>query len=348
VRKTVAGKYQYVGCIHMHTTESDGTKVLEDVVEIGRSVGLEFMLFADHMNMNNRDNGKEGFYGDTLVLVGYEHNDLKDHHHYLLFGAPRVYPKDYTPKQYVAAGAKDGALGIMAHPDEIRDALPEHPPYPWTDWEVEGFDGLELWNQMSEWTEKLTRFNKLVMAFSPRKSMVGPTQRILKKWDELNLVKRTVGIGSVDAHAFPIKVGPLNVEIFPYKVHFRSIRCYLLYNEERATDFEQARDQLYQTIRDCRLYFANVRWGDAEAFRFWIEAEGREATCGESIPFEEGLKIKADIPSVANLRLVKNGSLIYEGKGDKLDQPIASTGIYRLEVFKGSRGWIFTNHIRVV
>ena len=149
----VKDKFYYSGAIHMHTTESDGTRPFEEVVEIGRKSGLDFMMVTDHMTLIDRERGKEGLYGKTLVLIGYEHNDLADTHHYLIFASPKVYPNDMTAKEYVAQAAKDKAIGIMAHPDEIRNKLTDYPPYPWNDWTVEGFTGIELWNQMSEWME---------------------------------------------------------------------------------------------------------------------------------------------------------------------------------------------------
>ncbi len=339
--------YQYAGAVHIHTTESDGTRTLEDVVAIGRKVGLDFMMFCDHMTLSNREAGREGFYGKTLVVVGYEHNDLQDEHHYLLFDSPRVYPPEMTAAQYVAAGAGDGALGILAHPDEIRKALKDHPAYPWKDWSVEGFDGIELWNQMSEWMEKLTRYNRLLMAFSPRKSMIAPTARILKRWDELNKTDKCVGIAGTDAHAFSFKVGPLKVEIFPYKVHFRSLRCYILLREPLSRDFPAARLQLYDAIRDCRLFFANVRWGEADDFEFFADNGSRRAVCGGELPWEKGLRLYVRLPSPATLQLVRNGEKVLETHSHELEYQVPAPGIYRVEAFKGKRGWIFSNHIRI-
>ena len=188
--------YSYSGAIHIHTTESDGTKSLEEVIAIGQEVGLDFMMFADHMNLVNRENGGEGIYGKIPVLIGYEHNDVNDEHHYLLFNSPKVYPENMKVAEYVSTGASDNALGILAHPDEVRDKLKEHPPYPWKNWNVKGFQGIEIWNQMSEWMERLTKYNKLLMAFSPRKSLIAPTDRMLKKWDELNMNQKIVGIAN--------------------------------------------------------------------------------------------------------------------------------------------------------
>ncbi len=345
--KKVGDWYVYTGAIHIHTTESDGTKPLEEVVSIGRQAGLEFMMFADHMTLSNRDNGLEGLYGDTLVVIGYEHNDARDHHHYLLFESPDVYPGKMTAPEYVDAGAADGALGILAHPDEIRTALKEHPAYPWTDWSSNGFVGIELWNQMSEWMEKLTRYNKLLMSLSPRKSMAGPTERILRKWDELSMKRKVAGIAGVDAHAFPVKVGPFTVEIFPYKVHFRCLRTHIILAERLSDDFATAKRQLYDAIRDCRLFFSNMRWGTADDFEFYIQSGSEKITCGGTLTTPKGARLYVKLPSTATLRLVHNGETIVQTDTDFLDFGEVRRGIYRVEAWKGSRGWIFSNHIRV-
>jgi len=345
--KKVNDWYVYSGAVHIHTTESDGTKSLHEVVDIGRTAGLDFMMFSDHMTLNNRDEGLEGYYGDTLVTIGYEHNDARDHHHYLLFESPDVYPADLTAAEFVRAGVSDGALGIIAHPDEVRTALIEHPAYPWTDWSVDGFVGIELWNQMSEWMEKLTRFNKLIMSFSPRKSMLGPTDRILKKWDELNMTRKTVGLAGVDAHAFPIKVGPLTVEIFPYKVHFRCLRSHLLMPEKMSKDFVTAKKQLYDALRDCSLFFSNMRWGNADQFQFIARRGDEKVTCGGTLSSPDDAWLSVRLPSRAELKLNHNGKEILRTYADALEFTDLQTGIYRVEAWKKGRGWIFSNHIRV-
>ncbi len=343
----VGDYYHYSGVIHVHTTESDGTKTLEEVAAIGRQVDLDFIMFTDHMNLNNRDRGKEGFYGSTLAVVGYEHNDLDDNNHYLVFDSPSVYPKDASVAEYVKAAARDGALGIIAHPDEVRDRMGKYPPYPWTDWTVEGFQGIELWNQMSEWMEKLTPSNKLLMAFSPRKSMVGPTERVLRQWDEINLKRKCAGIASADAHAFPIKIGPLTVEIFPYKVHFRSLRTYVILREPMSRDFGAAKQQIFTAIRDCHLFLANLRWGDPTGFQFLAERDGETLVAGERMESHDGVTLNVSLPSPAEIRVIHNGRVVREAQTESLHYRVVSPGLYRVEAWKGKRGWIFSNHIRI-
>jgi len=345
--KKVGDWYQYSGAIHMHTTESDGTKPIEEVIAIGQRADLDFMMFSDHMNLNNRKAGHEGIYKKTLVVIGYEHNDLNDHHHYLIFDSPEVYSKNMTPYEYVEAGANDNVIGIMAHPDEIRNRMIKFPPYPWTDYSVRGFTGVELWNQMSEWMEKLTPYNKLIMAFSPRKSMEGPTDRILKQWDDWNINRKVVGIASVDAHAFPIKLGPIKVEIFPYKVHFRCLRTHIILDEPMSKDFEIAKKQLYDAIRNCRIFNSNMRWGNAEGFEFFAENNNSKATCGDTLNDIENSRIIVSLPSRAKLKLIHNGVEILQSETDNLDYKIIEKGLYRVEAWKKKRGWIYSNHIRV-
>ncbi|MEW5994451.1 MAG: histidinol-phosphatase [Candidatus Zixiibacteriota bacterium] len=345
--RKVGNWYHYSGAVHIHTTESDGTKSLEEIIRIGQEVGLDFMMFADHMTLGCRERGGEGMYGKTLVVIGYEHNDQDDIHHYLFFGSPRVYPDNMTPKEYVAAGAADGAIGIMAHPDEIRNRLDRFPPYPWKDWSVDGYTGLEIWNQMSEWMEQLTRYNLLPMAFSPRKSLVAPTDRILRKWDELNMTRKVAGIAGPDAHAFKFPIGPITVEIFPYKVHFKCLRTHIILSEPMSTDFETARSRLYDAIRDCRLYFSNMRWGNADSFWFYAARSDEQVPSGGQLDSPDGVHMHIRTPSRATLRLIHNGKVALETLSDRLTYRVTEPGIYRAEAWKGRRGWIFSNHIRI-
>lgn len=343
----VGDYYQYSGAVHIHTTESDGTKPIEEVIKIGQHADLDFMMFTDHMTLSNRDNGGEGIYENMLVVIGYEHNDEADEHHYLLFDSPKVYPNEMTAKEYVEAGARDGALGILAHPDEIRDHIKDYKPFPWKDWSAEGYQGIELWNQMSEWMEKLTKYNKIPMSLSPRKSMTGPTERILKRWDELSQREKIVGVAGVDAHAFPVKIGPFMVEIFPYKVHFRCLRTHVLFPDPMSSDFGTAKKQLYDALLDCRVYISNMRWGNADHFEFFAQSGSEKVISGGTLTSSDDGKLVIKLPSTATVKLVHNGKYILETETDYLEYTDLHSGVYRVEAWKGKRGWIYSNHIRI-
>jgi len=340
-------QYEYTGCIHIHTTDSDGTKSLEEVAEIASSLGLDFILVSDHMSLKNRIEGKEGYYGNTLVLVGYEHNDTDDCNHYLIFGSREVLPKDLKPADYVSLARQQGALGIIAHPDEVRPRLGKYPSYPWLAWEADGFDGVEIWNQMSEWMENLKPYNKIKMVFSPRRFMRSPTGRILQKWDDLNKTKKIAGLGAIDVHGFPYRVGPIRITIFPYKVQFKSLRTHLLLSEPLSKDVATASKQIYDAIRDCRAFVSNYRWGDASGFKFQATRGDTIVLSGGSLNSFQDATLNVITPGTGIIRIVRNSHIILEEKSDDLEYKLKKDGIYRVEVYKGERGWIFSNHIRI-
>ncbi len=339
--------YEYQGSIHIHTTDSDGSKPLEEVAQIAASAGLDFIFVSDHMTLRARQAGKEGYYGRTFVVIGYEHNDLEDCNHYLVFGTDSVMPAEMTAPEYVAEARRQGALGIIAHPDEVRPRVGKFPSYPWLAWDARGYDGIEIWNQMSEWMENLTAFNQIKMLLSPRRFLKSPTDRILQIWDDANRARRVAGIGGVDVHAFPYKIGPIRITIFPYKVQFKSIQTHLLLAEELSGDTEGAKKQLFEAIRDCRLFVCNHRWGNGCGFEFKAARGGQEVISGGKIDDFKDTHIKVECPESANIRLLANGIIVAQAKGKTLDFPTVKNGLYRAEAYKGTKGWIFSNHIRV-
>lgn len=339
--------YHYVGAIHIHTTYSDGSKPIAEVIAIGRNAGLDFMLFSDHMTLKGLEEKKEGWYDRTLVLIGYEINDREDRNHLLAFNLRQVLPADLKPKEYVRKVREHGGLGIIAHPDEVRNKLPQYRPYPWNAWDVDGFDGIEIWNQMSEWMEKLTRWNRLAMVFRPRRSLYGPTPRILARWDEYNQKRPTVGTGGIDVHAHPHKFGPFTIIIFPYEVQFKSIRTHVLLDKPLSKEFPEAKRQLLEAIRHCRVFISNYRWGEAMNFRFWAENGGDEVTIGETISLKKSVHLHAHFPRPCESRLIHNGQLATTAQGMVLHYEAKLSGVYRIEAYRKGRGWIYSNHIRV-
>jgi hypothetical protein len=185
------------------------------------------------------------------------------------------------------------------------------------------------------------------MALSPRKSMVGPTEDVIRLWDELNQKGRYVGVAGVDAHAHPVSIGPLTVEIFPYKVHFKCLRTHLVLSEPMSKEIDAARKQLYDALTGCRVYISNMRWGNADDFQFYAHQGERTVACGESLATADGVEIEVKLPAKAQLRLFCNGRKLVETQAEQLEYAVMEPGLYRVEAWKGRRGWIFSNHIRI-
>ncbi len=339
--------YEYVGVIHIHSTESDGSQPIPKIINVGQKTGLDFLMFTDHMSLRPYHQGLEGWYGDTLAIIGYEIQDSLNKNHYLVFGVGDILPGEFSAFEYVKGVKREGGLGIIAHPDETRHSLPKYPSYPWTAWEAEGFDGIEIWNQMSEWMEKLTKFNQLKMVLSPRRALDSPTRRILKIWDELNQKRKVVGIGGVDVHAHPYKIGPFRIIIFPYKVQFKSIRTHILLDEPLSSDFKKAKEQIFSALRNCNVFASNYRWGDGKGFAFYAQSRNQIAKIGEEINSRDKITLSIKTPQKSQIRLLCDGKVVCEKEGKNLDYTPEVKGSFRVEIYRRKRGWIFSNHIRV-
>jgi len=344
--------HEIVGCIHMHSVYSDGTGKIEDIIRDGKSAGLDYLMFTDHFTLKPIEDGYEGWNNGLLTIFGYEHNDENDENHYMIFGMDSVMPKDYTVSEYVKHASEKGALGIIAHPDEIRSHLDSYPPYPWTHWELDGFDCIEIWNQMSHWMEGLTKWNKLWRWLHPRSSIITPTDRILEKWDTLNLSRRVSGIGGVDAHQHihKLRIG-IKVKVFPYKVLFNTIRTHLLFYEpiNDGDHFIDTKNRVINTIRSGRCFISNFKLGDARGFRFWADVDGKSYTMGQSATIsEESAHLFVTIPYKAVIRFVYNGKRGGRIFSDSASRKVSEPGVYRVEVYQGGKGWIYSNHIKLV
>jgi hypothetical protein len=232
--------------------------------------------------------------------------------------------------------------------------MKEHPPYPWIEWDTEDFNGIEIWNHMSEWMENLTEDNKYQAFLHPLRTITAPQKETLKLWDELNLKRKVVGIGGVDAHAHKYNLlGFLDVEIFPYKVLFKSIRTHILLKNELITDnseesIQQSKKTIYESLADGKCFFANDYHADSKGFRFFAEADDKIYQMGDYINRTDKIKLRVLLPvKEAEIKLIRNGEEIADTFNNSADFIIERNGVYRVEVYIHNKAWVYSNHIRI-
>jgi len=344
--------HEIVGCIHIHSVYSDGTGTIPDIAKVAEEVGLNFIMMTDHNNLRALSNGEEKWCGSVLAIIGYEINDIDDTNHYLAFGLTEEVNRNLPAPQYVHQVAVNGGFGIIAHPDERRDIMMEHPPYPWTAWDSNDYQGIEIWNQMSEWMEGLTPWNKLWRFVNPRRSIVAPDKQTLQRWDEVNIKRKVAGIGGVDAHAHKHRLfgGLVEVTIFRYKVQFQTVRTHLLLTKPLlpGLDVEEAKKLVYDAILNCRVFVSNFYNGDAKGFLFWAENESEKAHIGGDIRYTPQTTLHVHLPTSAQVQIICDGQIILREEGKIVTHEVSRLGLYRVEVQRQNRAWIYSNHIRVV
>jgi hypothetical protein len=334
------------GAIHLHTTFSDGGTDFPTLINTANEVGLDFIAVTDHRTLKGRQAGFEGFAGKLLVIVGYEHNDINNINHYLAFNTTKVIDVNDNPQKYIDEIKKDGGTGFLAHPAEKRNYFKAYPPYPWTAWESTGFDGIELWNQMSDWLEHLKSRINFFHLFYPRRFLSGVDNELLVKWDNLNSRSFISGIGGVDAHTMKTRIGPFGLVVFPIKVELKGIRTHLFIEEAFPVDNpKHANDIVIEGLKNGRGFISNYRWGDARGARIFVEyADGNiglpgPQNAGRSLP----ACIHVSLPEKAEIRLIRNSCLFGRKNGFSADFDISETGLYRVEIRKRRKAWIYSN-----
>ncbi len=345
---------EYTGVLHLHSVFSDGTGEVPDIAKYAEEVGLDFVILTDHNTLRALHEGYERWYGNTLLLVGVEINDKENKNHYLAFGIEDSFSTRLPAKDYVRKVKEAGGIGFLAHPHEKRTHMKEHPPFPWTDWSIKEFDGIEIWNHMSEWMENLTEENKYRSFLHPLRTIEAPPKETLEVWDKLNLERKVVGIGGVDAHAHKYNLlGFMEVEIFPYKVLFKSIHTHVLLAEELKKGNSQkaiskAKWLIYNAMREGRCFVANDYHGNSEGFRFYAENNNTVYTMGDTFTPKGDVSLKVILPELeGSIRLIRNGKVTEMIDGLNAEFIVNKKGVYRVEVFRKDCAWIYSNPIRI-
>ncbi|MBS1262426.1 MAG: hypothetical protein MAG453_01777 [Calditrichaeota bacterium] len=341
--------HECAGVLHMHTTYSDGTGTVGEIARYAGERELDWLIITDHCHMEAFARGEYGRYGDVWVLIGSELGNEHGPNHYLAFGIEDV-PDQSDPARMIERVHEAGGFGAVAHPHERRDQFADMPPYPWTEWNAP-IDGIEIWNQLSQWVEGLTRFNRYHRFIHPLKSLTQPSAATLASWDRLNRERPVVGYVGVDAHAirYPLLRGLVRVKVFHYKVQFRSLLTHLLLDEPLARhDYARARDQVFGALRSGRHFGANHRGGDPHGFRFFAEHAGGRCLPVSTLPAGRRTRFRARTPLPGRIHLLRDGRLLLRARGRSLSYETDLPGVYRVEVHRRGRGWIYSNPIRLV
>jgi len=342
--------FEYVGVIHCHSKFSDGGEYPDEIAKIADDVKLDFLVLTDHNTLRAKQ--FEGYYNNLVFIVGVELNDKNNKNHYLALGIDKSINTRISSSDYVKKVNDLGGFGFIAHPDEMRDYSEKYPPFPWTNWECNDFTGIEIWNHMSEWLENLTEENKYYKVRHPRKSLNPPKDITLQRWDKLNLERPVVGIAGADAHAHKVNVlGLFQVEVFPYKVMFLTLRNHIWLDEKIniANNFDYNKNLILNALKNGNLFFANDFIDDSSGFKFYAIENDVIHNSLATVSLSNNPKLVVNIPSsefVANI--LHNSKVIKQVTSNDFEFKPKEKGVYRVEVIKNQKKWIFSNPIRLI
>ncbi len=330
--------YEVQGAYHIHTIHSDGRSPVDKVAAAAARRGLDFIILTDHGSPNRPSLAEQGWKENVLVLAGSELSVSRGHMVALAFDTPGgsfAQDAELAAQQVAAAGG----IRIIAH------------PYSKTRWSWGGGvapDGIEIVDSDTMIKENLLHALPYLPAllFDPRvfllKTLERPVQA-LRKWDELCAARAVYGYFSTDAH---LAYGPL----------FRCFRLHVRLEEPLSSTFDEAKSQVLAALRSGRFYSAVDAARPAGGFLFWAESGETRYPMGSAVSDFDAprlrLRVEADMPHPAELRLLRNGETVLRSEGGTVSFVPEEPGVYRIEVYLRGRTlldrdfpWIISNPI---
>lgn len=350
---------ELVGNLHAHTVYSDGAGTHKDIGLAALKAGLDFVVVTDH---NVYVEGVDGYryQGDrrVLLLAGEEIHDPKrtpQRNHLLTYEAQReLAAQAPSPQRLINAVTKAGGLAFIAHPDDPPAPLFDEDSLSWVTWDIDGFNGLEIWNFMSEYKAHLTSWPEAIyFAFRPDLIPTRPSAEVLARWDRLlSSGNRVVAIGGADAHAWPVRKGPLKRVVFPYEYLFGSINTHVLTPSIPSGEVEPDRQMIFESLKEGRAFVANDRLASSRGFRFTAQSRRGVHQMGDSVSAGFGVTLQVRLPDRARVRLIRHGQELrtWEASAHAV-ATVSEPGAYRVEAYQWAhgrvRGWIYSNPIFV-
>lgn len=345
-----------VACvIHVHSTYSDGTATVEELIEATRASGRDALLLTDHNTRAAARGGWEGSHDGVALIVGNEVT-LRGGH-FLAFGLEEeIVHRGRDEAQIVADVAARGGFGFAAHPFSAGSEMAERyrrglgRPHAWPGLDSGGMAGIELWSLTTDEAEAWRSPSEAISWLrDPEAHLDGPPAHHLRAWDALCRQRPVVAIGGIDAHQRGLRL-PSGRVLTPManERYFRMLATYVQVPACTAAGFEPLRDALFESLREGRCYLGVDAVCPARGFRFWGERDGAHVAMGSELPAGE-LRLGATLPHAGRIRLLCDGRPVAEAVGTELAAEVDAPGVYRIEASRRSRGreraWILSNPI---
>ena len=337
------------GNLHIHSDQSDGTLPVPEIAGIAQRCGLDFIGINDHYAVRQ----DHQYIGGVLVLMGTELN--RRHSHYLAYNAPVQLPPDQQDGAVVVKAVRDcGGVGIIAHPFEKGSpVISRGRHYPWKNWAVRGFDGIEVWNLTSQWRDAVAGYVRALLMWLCNKYMPfysGPCPEALAKWDELCQTGHVTGVAGSDLHAPQRRVLGITFRILDYPLLMSAVNNYVLVQELQG-DARADACAVLGAFKRGRCWFAFDKLAPAREFSF-VALGREEGTLGDVVQRRGSrVRLKVASPLPGRISVLRNGLPALAKEGQRLEANVAEPGVYRVEIKLRRRGrwlpWLYSNPLYV-
>ena len=346
-----------VSCVvHVHSTYSDGTATVPDLLSAATEAGADAVLLTDHDTVGARRDGWEGMHERVFLLVGVEISPK--HGHYLAFGVDEeVSHAGRSAGEIAVAVRAAGGIGFAAHPFSTgghmlvpslarRIVLPHG--WPALD-EPGGADGLELWSLTTDAAEGWrTPAEAWRWLRDPEAAVArGAPPQHLRRWDALSAHRRMPAIAGLDGHAPGIRVGGRVRSPLSHARTFGLLRTHLVADRALTGAVERDRTTLIDALGAGSAWLSCPFVAPVESPRLWAERDdGRAVPMGGECRTQPAV-LRLRLTRAADIQVLRDGSPWRTAHGERLDLDLDGPGAYRVEARIGGRLWLLSNPIHL-
>jgi hypothetical protein len=346
-----------VSCVvHVHSTYSDGTATVPDLLSAARDAGADAVLLTDHDTLGARHDGWEGMHDGVLLLVGIEISPKRGH--YLAFGVgEELSHAGRTAGEIAAAVRAAGGVGFAAHPFSSggRMLVPSLarrivPPHGWPALDAPGgVDGLEVWSLTTDAAEgwrtpaeawRWLRNPEVEVAY-------GPPAHHLRRWDALSACRRVPAIGGLDGHAPGIRVGGRVCSPLSHARTFGLLRTHLIADRGLSGDVHLDAATLIGALAAGSAWLTCPFVAPAKGARLWAEPDDGTTVAMGGECRAQPATLSLRLPRAADIQVLRDGSPWHAAHAARVDLDIEAPGAYRVEARIGGRLWLLSNPVHL-
>jgi hypothetical protein len=357
VQPTESEYADYQGVIHVHSSlGGHSTGNFAELIAAAKTNQLDFVIITEHpqADFDTASMTLNGTHAGVLFVNGNEVTTADGDRLLLIPGsADAASMKSSSSREIIDKQKATRGLSIVAYPTDSAN------------WQSNSIDGVEVYNLFTN----ARAANRVALFFDGLWSygsysdlmfanfFVRPAEN-LKRWDDAisNGNHRLVATAGNDAHSnIGLSVNDasgkqwLGVKLDPYERSFHVVRTHVLLKKDRGLTHES----LLEAIASGHCYVSFDLFGDAKGFIFQITSPERRIM-GDEIGFVAGLRVMASVPLMGRIVLYRDGTVIDEKSGSKVEFPINSKGSYRVEAYLDSlpapatgKPWILSNPIYI-
>ncbi len=346
-----------VSCVaHLHTTYSDGTATVAELLSAARGAGADAVLLTDHDTLGARHDGWEGLHDGVFLMVGTEITSKRGH--YLAFGVESDVPHTGRSALQIAAAVRSAdGIGFAAHPFSLGGHMLVAPlarrialPYGWPALEEQdGCDGIELWSLLTDAAESWrTPAEAWRWLRDPETAVAaGPPPNHLQRWDALSARRRVPAIGGLDGHQPGIRVRGRVRSPLSHARTFNLLRTHLLCKRPLGGDVHEDRVTLLEALRSGAAWLTCPFVAPARGARLWAErTDGAAISMGSEAPAGPAV-LRVRLPQPADVVVLRDGAVLHRAHTAALDRDVELPGVYRVEARIDARLWLLSNPIHL-